>query len=189
MKYGIKSVTMDDISRELGISKKTLYEHFKDKAELIRKVFRLEMEQMTKCISQFIEQSNNVIDQMIAINQHLIEMRKKFPENIKFEMLKYYPEIMNENRAFIEERMRNAIMQNLILGQNQGMIRTDMDIEIIAALQVSRGNIVDDIAKQLQIEDYERIINVIFDYHIRAVCTTKGLEYYFNKIKKSQNEN
>lgn len=189
MKYGIKSVTMDDISRELGISKKTLYEHYKDKADLIRQVFRLEMDKMTNCMNQLAGNSENTIDQMIAINKHLIEIRKKFPENIKFEMLKYYPEIMNENRLYIEERMRNAIKENLLLGQKQGMIRKDVDIEIIAAMQVSRSSVVDDIMRQLQNNDYETIINVIFDYHLRGVCTKKGIEYYFNKIKKLQDEN
>lgn len=184
MRYGIKSVTMDDISRELGISKKTLYELCKDKADLIRQVFRLEIEQMTDCISKISVKDENVIDQMIAINKHMIEIRKKFPENIKFEMIKYYPEIMNENRYFIEDKMRKAIIDNLILGQKQGMIRKDIDVEIIAAMQVARGNMVDEIIKQLQNVYYEKVINVIFDYHLRAVCTPKGLEYYFNKIKK-----
>jgi AcrR family transcriptional regulator len=185
MKYGLKSVTMDDVAKELSISKKTLYELFKDKADLIRQVFNFEVDRMAGYIRDLTNDNTNVIDKMIAINEHLIEMRKNFPENIKFDLNKYYPEIMNENRILIEGYMRVAIKENLILGQKQGLFREDIDCDIIAALQVARANIVDDIIRQLQSYDYEKIITTIFDYHIRAICTEQGFEYYINKIKKS----
>lgn len=184
MKYGLKSVTMDDVAKELGISKKTLYELFKDKTDLIRQVFNSEVDRMAGCIRGLNDEKNNVIDKMISINEHLIEMRKNFPENIKFDLNKYYPEIMNENRVLIEGYMRVAIKENLILGQKQGLFRQDIDCDIIAALQVARANIIDDITRQLQTYNYEKIITTIFDYHIRAICTEEGFEYYINKIKK-----
>ena len=77
MKYGLRSITMDDLAHEIGISKKTLYQYFKDKADLILKITKLEIERMNEKMNTFFNKDENTIDKMMKINKYLIEMRKK----------------------------------------------------------------------------------------------------------------
>lgn len=183
MKYGLRSITMDDLSHELGISKKTLYIHFKDKADLILKITKLEINRMVDKMDTFFNENENTIDKMIKINKHLIEMRKNTPSNIKFDLQKYYPEINKELILITEEKMFKAIKENHIQGQKEGLIRVDLDIDIIASLQVCRSTIVDNMINMLKNREFEHVLNEIFDYHIRGIATEKGLKYYNENYK------
>ena len=76
-----------------------------------------------------------------------------------------------------------AIKENHSQGQKEGLIRTDLNVDIIAALQVCRSSIVDNIVDMLKVFDFEKVLTVIFDYHIRAIATDKGLKYYLENYK------
>ncbi len=183
MKYGLRSITMDDLAHEIGISKKTLYLHFKDKADLILKIIKLEIERIVENMETFFNENENVIDRMIKINKYLIEMRKKTPATVKRDLEKYYPDISKELMKLTEEKMFIAIKENHLQGQKDGLIRSDLNIDIISALQVCRSSIVDNIINMLKVYEYEKVLTEIFDYHIRAIATEKGLKYYLENLK------
>ncbi len=182
MTYGIRSMTMDDIARNLGVSKRTLYEHFKDKADIIRKIVFLEVERIGERMQEIMQSSENIIEAMLKVNEYVVEMQKNTPQNVKFDLEKYYPAINDEIKRFTEEKMFVTIKENLQIGQKQGVIRDDLNIDIIAALQVGRSYFIDIILGLVDDADYQEVLNEIFDYHIRAVATNKGLEIY-HKIK------
>ena len=71
MQYGIKSLTMDDIARHLGMSKKTLYQSFSDKAELVIKGIQSYMDEENKALCSIQEKSENAIEEMFLISQHV----------------------------------------------------------------------------------------------------------------------
>ncbi|MBN2662055.1 MAG: TetR/AcrR family transcriptional regulator [Bacteroidales bacterium] len=185
MKYGFRSITMDDLAHELSISKKTLYNFIKDKADLIRKITHAEIMKMTKHMRDIFENSANTIDRMIKINVLVIEMRRNTPANVKYDLQKYYPEIAEEVKKLLEQKMFEAIKENHELGKKEGVIRLDLETDIIASLQVCRSNIIENIIEILDKYNYEKILNEIFDYHIRAITTPKGLEYYLKNYKNN----
>ncbi len=184
LEYGIRSVSMDDIAKELSISKKTLYQLFKDKADLVKHIIILETERIMKEMQEQIENAENSIDRMLKINEHLIRIRQKTPKKINFDLKKYYPEILEELKKNLEMKMMTAVKENHKKGQEEGLIRTDMNLDVIAALQVNRSAMIDNMAQMLNL-DYETILNEIFDYHIRAIATQKGIEYY-KKLKNNK---
>lgn len=183
MKYGFRSITMDDLAHELSISKKTLYQFFKDKADLVRKITHAEIKKMSEHMHEITLKSNNTIDRMIKINVLVIEMRRNTPANVKYDLEKYYPEIAEEIKKSMEQKMFEAIKENHEQGKKEGVIRPDLETNIIASLQVCRTNIIENMIKNLDGYNYEQILNEIFDYHIRAITTPKGLEYYLKNYK------
>jgi len=183
LRFGIRSITMNDLSKELGISKKTLYQNFTDKADLIRKIVFSEIGRVMETMQTLFKEKDNSIDKMIKINIYLINIRKNTPENITYDLKKYYPEIEKELTKLTEENMFTNIRANLMQGQNEKLIRKDINLDIVAALQVTRSSAIDNIKRIVKASDIESIINQIFDYHIRAVATDSGLNYYLKKYK------
>ena len=185
MAYGLRSITMDDLAKQIGISKKTLYLHFKDKADLIKEIVFSEIDRMMKMMNSLFEESENTIDIMMKINNQLVSIRKNTPANVKYDLQKYYPEIADELKKLMEEKMFDAIKKNHEQGKKEGLIRPNLDVNIVSSLQVCRSNIIDNIVSMLDDYDFEKVLNEIFDYHIRAIATSKGLDYYINKFKKN----
>ncbi len=183
-KYGIKSVSMDDIAQQLSISKKTLYLYFKDKADLVVKVFNSQ-----NCIQdqRFIEIINddlNSIDALIEVSKHLIEVFKNINPPMLYDLQKYYPELTRELIVKRKVHVYENIKNNLLKGINEGLYRKDLNPDIITSIYVKR---MDDIF--LEDDTYinrfpqHEIFTQLFNYHIRGIVSAKGMKYFENKIK------
>lgn len=178
MTYGLRSITMDDLAKEMNISKKTLYQEFKDKATLIKKIVHLEVENMTQLMENIFKSSENTIDRMIKINLLMIQMKQKTPKNVQFDLEKYYPDIAEEIKDDMETKMFDAIKQNHEKGKKEGLIRSNLDTNVIAALQLCRSNFGQKFIDLLPDYDDVKILNEIFEYHIRGIATEKGIKYF-----------
>src|SRR5512138_2033681 len=92
-KYGIKSVTMDDVSGELGISKKTLYQYVRDKDELVTRVVDLEIASHETHFIQSCSDTANAIEQITEIAGCISYMLKEYSPVAEFDLRKYYPDL------------------------------------------------------------------------------------------------
>ena len=102
MRYGIRSVTMDDISRELKISKKTLYKFVTDKQDLVVKVMTAECKGDECLFTKITADSKNAIDELLNITVHLGQKVQEIHPSIHFDLEKYYPdawEIFNKHKG------------------------------------------------------------------------------------------
>ena len=92
--FGIKSITMDDVSRELGISKKTLYEHFKDKDDLVSQVFEFERKNVLKNLCEAVSSAQNAIHELFLINKYfknfILNIFKSFRNHFIWWNYKYF---------------------------------------------------------------------------------------------------
>ncbi len=95
MRYGIKSVTMDDVSRELGISKKTLYQFFENKDDLIHQITVHHFACQNKSVEEILSEAKTAIDEMIGIANWMNEMSKNMNPSLMFDLRKYHPESWN----------------------------------------------------------------------------------------------
>ena len=103
-KYGIKSVTMDDIARELGISKKTLYTHFKDKNELVKKsVEFIGRNPHHAKLEEEFNKSKNAIEQLIFIYVTGYKLADEYNFSYEYDLKKYYPEIYSQYQKNVEK--------------------------------------------------------------------------------------
>jgi len=93
LSYGIRSMTMDNISSELGISKKTLYQHVKNKEDLIRQVIHYEYRKRSFEVKKIIKEEHNAIEQLFEIHKLIISFIKKYSSAIEYDLKKYNYEL------------------------------------------------------------------------------------------------
>lgn len=184
MKYGIKSVSMDDVSRELGISKKTLYQYFKDKDELVTKVVEHHAELLSGEMFKMVSENANAIEQLLKVSKFVSQYLKNINPSVTYDLKKYYPQIWKNVNLNNRDYIFNQIKQNMINGIKEGLYRSDINIDIITHFYLFRMEMSQ--TYEMIVENkysYEEIFNTSFNYHIRGIANKKGLEYLENKIK------
>lgn len=190
MRYGIKSVNMDDIARHLRISKKTLYKYVSDKEDLVEKCFFMHCEMEEKELSRISSMDMNAIDQSFETMHFIKDMIKDIHPSIIFDMEKYYPEVMKKTEDIRQKIVYTTIKTNLEKGVKEGLYREDLNPEIIAEIYVSS---VEAIFHSQQFKESQLPISdlylELFRYHIRGIASTKGREYLIEKIKTERTSN
>lgn len=135
-RYGLKSVTMDDIASNLGASKKTIYQYFKDKDHLVDAVVQREIEQdMNEC-TLIASSCENAIQEVFKGFDMLQEMLTTMNPAIIFEMQKYHPEAYKKMNAHKNKFFVNIMRENLKKGIEEGYYRADINVEIISRYRV-----------------------------------------------------
>ena len=187
MRYGIKSVTMDDVARELKISKKTLYKYVSDKKDLVVKVMTGHCQQEQMQCMEIINSSKNAIDEMISITKYVSSMIKEVHPSIHYDLEKYYPEAWDIMSKHKDEFIGNCVEKNLIKGIEEGLYRKNLNPRIISKIYVQKMDIVFD-GVVFPSKDF-RFENVYFEmmrYHIRGIANDEGLKYLKERIKQEQ---
>ncbi len=177
-KYGLKSVTMDEIAKSAGVSKKTIYQHFKDKKDLIYQIFLYEIRRTEQKINKILsDQQLNVIDRSILVHNVILEMNRKRSAIIERDLFILYPDILKKLKEFTHSKMFRSIVENLEQGKREGLIRQELNSEIIAALQLTRHKALRESADYIQKYSNEQILKEVLIYHLYGITTDKGREY------------
>jgi AcrR family transcriptional regulator len=137
LKAGIKSVTMDDIAKHLGMSKKTIYQFFKDKNELVTALVKKKLKEDEEEMVEYISRSANVIEEMIAMTKCSEEMFSRINPIVIHDMQKYHPEAWAEFQRFKSEVLISTLEELLTKGIKQGYIRSEIDVRIVARMRVN----------------------------------------------------
>lgn len=189
MRYGIKSVTMDDVSRELGISKKTLYQYVENKDALVRKVTGNHFACEKEVVEQITKEAKTAIDEMFGIAAWMNQLSKNMNPALLFDLRKYHPDSWE---IFIHHRnteIYNCIKQNLKRGIEEEFYRKDLQVEIISRCYIAKAEMfIDQEIFPYDTFPPEKTFPVFMDYHIRGIATPKGIKY-LEKIKTQNNDN
>lgn len=135
---GIKSVTMDDIARHLGMSKKTIYLFFKDKNELVIALVKKKLREDEQEMAVLISKSGNVIEEMINMTKCSEDMFSRVNPILIHDMQKYHPDAWKQFQNFKAEVLIRTLEELLTKGIKQGYIREDIDVRIIARMRVNQ---------------------------------------------------
>lgn len=185
MKYGLKSVTMDDIARELGISKKTLYVYFQDKNDMIIKVLRYNMEQHQCDLKCVYDTHMNAIDESFEVFQMVTNDLQEINPTVFFDLKKYYPEAWKIYEDYEMNMIPAMVEQNLKKGIAEGLYRPDVHTRIVAmAYTYLIRNIFETDFFPNREFDFKTLYLHIFRYHIHGIASPKGLDYLMEKLKK-----
>ncbi len=183
-KYGIKNITMDDVSHELGISKKTLYKNITDKRDLIKQVIKYEIEVQKLSADRMKARNLNAIDELVHVNRH-IHASQSIHQPVFYNDLKtYYPDIYEEWLEYRRNRMYELILRNLTKGIEEGLFREDLNPVMIAKMHMAQtesmhtSGIVED--KDLTSSSF---IDEVFTYHMHGICNEEGLKYFASARK------
>ena len=187
LNYGFKSVTMDDIADKLGISKKTIYQHFENKTILVKATTMALFNQISQGIDHICALEKNPIEEFYDIKNLVMKHLKDEKSSPLFQLQKYYPKIFSSLKKRQFELMQDCVKTNLERGIAQKLFRKTLHIDFISRIYFSSIIAIKD--KDLfPLEQFS--INMLMEhyleYHIRGICTPKGLDFLNQIIKTNQ---
>lgn len=178
-RYGVKSVTMDDIAGELGISKKTIYQHFEDKDAIVHQLMMAEMAN-DKCEwNELDESSNNVIEKIVKSMDIIRQAFAEINPSAFFDIKKYHPKTWQLFQDHKQNFVMDSIRKELLQGIKEGFFRHDIKVEILVRMRMEQIEIGFD--PQLFPPNKFSLIEVeltMLDHFIRGILTPSGLEVY-----------
>jgi len=177
--FGIRNLNMDDISRNLGISKKTLYQYVKSKEDLIEKLFYYDEMKWDIEMSKLKIDEMNAIEILLQVSLRVFEEMGQLDPKLKFELKKYYEPIFQQFMVRKQNHIFSQISRNIEKGIAEGIYRSDINVELVAGLYVR--NLVmmhnNDFCIDAKIT-FEEVFQVMFENHIRAISTPEGIAYF-----------
>jgi Bacterial regulatory proteins, tetR family len=190
IKYGIKSISMDDVAAELGISKKTLYQYVTDKDDLVGKFVDNEISLRQAEICKCFKASSNAIEELFEISVFMNKLMKDQNPATEHDLKKYYPHHYEKTVKTRREGIYSYILLNLKKGKMEGLYRQELNEEIIAKLYLSRVENIH-LNDLFTVEEFTsiKLFQEILVYHVRGIATDKGIEVLEKKIKELETNN
>jgi TetR/AcrR family transcriptional regulator, cholesterol catabolism regulator len=184
-KYGIRSVSMDDIASQLGISKKTVYQFYTDKNELVDAVFSSIME-YNKCQCLVCQnEGENAIDEVFKSFDSVQELLANMHPSVLFDLQKYHPTAYKKFDDYRNHFLFRMIKQNLEQGIEQGVYRDDIDVDIMAKYRLYSIMLsFDSSVFPSNKTDLLYIEEQLLDNFLHGVATPKGIKL----IQKYKNQ-
>ena len=177
-KYGVRSITMDDLASRLGVSKKTIYTHVENKADLIEKVMRLYIDEQQHACERIVSEEQNAIEQLNKTYHSNLDSMSNISHTLIFELKKYYGAIWQSVDAFKKNFLQESIYENILLGQEQGLFRKSLNARIISIIYTNRIDmLVDGDLFPSSKFSFREVIQELYEYHIRGIATAAGIQF------------
>ena len=182
-RYGLRPVTMDDIAKELSVSKKTLYKYFANKEELVERAVERVMDKVSARMVELLKAEGNAIDMLFAMDEVVCANIEAHDHSMQFQLERYYPELY----AKLEGRKREMVLKmmhaNIEQGKREGLFRAELNNDVVAFLYYSRARLMteSDTAEFEQMSMPE-LMREILIYHVRGVANAKGIAYLQEKL-------
>jgi AcrR family transcriptional regulator len=187
-KYGIKSITMDDIAKHLAISKKTIYQFFSDKNELVEILMAVKLKEDEHEFKQIQLDSENMVVEVFNMMKHMGVMFSKVNPNIFYDLQKYHPNAWKLFKNFKQDTMARMVESSIERGIKEGLVRPDLNARILSRLRIEEV----EMGFNLEIfpADKFKIVDVqiaMIDHFLYGICTLKGHKL-INKYKQVTEE-
>lgn len=188
--YGFKSVTMDDIANAQGISKKTIYQYFENKTVLVEEAVMLLFQIISTGIEEIRTQEKNPIEEIYEIKQFLMKNLKDEKSSPQYQLEKYYPKIFHNIKEKQMCVMEDCVGCNIERGKKMGLFREDLNSDFISKIYFNCMMALKDKSLfPLEHFSMRMLMNNYLEYHLRGICTSKGLEHLNNYLQINQNNN
>jgi AcrR family transcriptional regulator len=184
LNLGFKSVTMDDIANEMGISKKTIYVHFENKTKLVEAVTFTVFENICQGIDGICEASHNPIEELYDVKMFVMHYLKDEKTSPQFQLKKYYPQIYQRLHFKQFEKMHESVKESIQKGVDTGLFRSNIDVDFISRMYFNgMAGIKDETIFPNQLFNMDYLMESYLEYHLRAIVTDKGLKILDKFIK------
>lgn len=186
--YGFKSVTMDDLAHEMGISKKTIYTHFENKTKLVKECTHQLGCKISRGIDHICSLNKNPIEELYDIKKYVMDFLKDEKSSPQYQLQKYYPKIFFEMREKQYEVMKDCMVDNIQRGLQTGIYRENLDIEFVSRIYYVCGSSIKD-DRLFPPDKFSRstLMDNFLEYHLRGIVTPKGRKI-LNEIINSNQE-
>lgn len=184
--YGFKTITMDDIARKAGISKKTLYLHFANKDEVVAQSVLWFKDRITEEVSHILDESDNAVHGMVRCLEKFEGMYKQINPLAMLELERFYPEAYDLFIKKLADQDVNAMKNNILQGKDEGLYREEIDAELMARFHIETSLMM--CQKNLLMNDQYDLRHVsaqINEHFIYGILSPKGVkEYQKYKVKQ-----
>jgi len=185
MRYGIRSVSMDDIARHLGISKKTIYQVYADKDELVFAVSRLHQDIWITSTEEITRTAADAIEELLRFSALLRQQLAEMNPSVMFDMYKFHRAAWEDFVQYKNKVMRARVRESIMRGISEGHFRVDINPEILATLRVEQVEMAfnDNIFPHSQYK-LDQVQLQLFDHFVFGLLTEKGRARYESSSKE-----
>lgn len=188
--YGVRSVTMDDISRKLAISKKTIYQYYRDKDEIVCLVTERVLQKEKEKMMSIKEVATDAIHELLLVSRHIREYSRNINPSILFDLQKYHLKAWDIYLRFKQSVFIESLKETMERGMREGSFREDMNVQILALLRMEEIQMASNNKIYPQDEfDFREVQLQLFDHFIHGVLTQKGKEkllQYSEKVESNE---
>jgi AcrR family transcriptional regulator len=176
LQYGFKGVTLDDIAQEMSISKKTIYQYYANKNELVEAVGAHLMQAILEEIQKISTSGFNAIQELFEIRKYLRRTLEDKYRLAAYQLTRYFPEISLKMHTRQFETMKESVTNNLEKGITEGLYRPNINLEFVSRIYFTGISGTKDVSvfpeNLFEINDLHYLY---LEYHLRAICTPEGI--------------
>lgn len=178
LEFGAKTLTMDEVAREFGISKKTLYQRYRNKEALLEDVLHLKLQEIIDKMQQLDLEIDNAIDRMLCRDEVIDKAVDSNNTVLIKQLLRYYPSIFSTHMQNFFEKFSDVLIHNIQRGRKQGFYRDDFDERIYSKfffqliMSYDSSTFVD--VSEIERLEYQ---NGVMEFYLQAITTEKGKQY------------
>lgn len=179
MRFGIKSVSMDDIAKDAGMSKKTIYKIIPNKKDLVYNIIQRFIENESKQILSLTQQNNDAIHEIVLIAKHILKLLRKTKPTLMHDLKKYHVEawrlVENLHLKFIHDCVENNIKK----GIQSKLYRSDVNPDVIAKIYVASSSILND-EYVFPSQEYSpaELFGHFIIYHVYGIASEEGKKLF-----------
>ncbi|WP_317899842.1 TetR/AcrR family transcriptional regulator [Aurantibacillus circumpalustris] len=187
-KYGIKHITMDDIAKELGMSKKTIYQFYKEKDDLVNQLCNIQLLEQERHFDEMNKSAKDPIHEIMLISEMMMTMMQNINPMFFLDLQKFYPTGFQRFQSFKENCAYKNVLTNIKKGIELGVYRADLDVEFASRLRMAQidmlmfGNYF-----SFERVSFAKTNTLVLDIFVFGICTIKGHKL-FNNYKKINEE-
>lgn len=189
LNLGFKGVTLDDIAQEMSISKKTIYQHYANKNELVEAVGAHLMQMIFDEIQKISTSGYNAVEELFEIRKYLRRTLEDKYRLAAYQLTKFFPEISQKMHFRQFDKMKASVTYNLEKGIAENLYRADLNLEFVSRIYFTGISGTKDASVFPEALFNINQLHILFlEYHLRAICTHKGIALLEHYIIENQNQ-
>ncbi|MAJ50001.1 MAG: TetR family transcriptional regulator [Flammeovirgaceae bacterium] len=179
MRLGIRSITMDEVARTLSMSKKTLYQYFENKDQLVSATMIAHIEREKEAFKRIHEASRNAIEEIHGLAEIMRKNLGQLNPSTLFDIQRFHPHAWETFLDFKDKCIQGHTAKNIIRGINEGYYRSEIDANIMATLRVEQVSLMFKPSVFSSVDfDFKQVQLQVLDHFIHGLLTEKGRKLY-----------
>ena len=185
--YGFKSVTMDDIAKHLGMSKKTIYQHFRDKDELVNILIKDKLTVQDCNMGLSAKNARDAVEEIFFAIDNMHELLTGMNPKLFYDLQKYHPKAWLYFKNFREKKLGKVISENLERGVKEGFYRKEIKIDILTQMRLAQVDIIFNQHDHYTTNKYTiaQVMIELTEHFLQGICNQKGIEQINQYKQKS----
>lgn len=187
--HGIKSVTMDDLAKHLGMSKKTIYMHFSDKNEIVNMVIENKLNSQKCLIKDGAKNAENAVHEVFFAVTNMKKLLSNMNPNLFYDLQKYHPHAWLHFKNFRQKNLYETIYNNLIRGIQETCYRNDIKCDILTQMRLEQIDLIFSNSSEYTSGKYgiAQVMAELTEHFLYGICSLRGHKL-INKYKEITEE-